>query len=57
MSAASSSSSVFIENTTDLEIITSAYLSPPFSSETGETKQSSVRPLPNQNFGISAVWE
>lgn len=55
--SAASSSSVFIENTTDLEIITSAYLSPPFSSETGETKQSSVRPLPNQNFGISAVWE
>lgn len=34
--SAASSSSVFIENTTDLEIITSAYLSPPCSSETGD---------------------
>lgn len=38
------SSSVFSENTTDLEITTSAYLSPPRGSETGETKQSSVQP-------------
>lgn len=57
MSASSSTSSVFSENTTDLEMSTSAYLSPPCGSETGETKQSSVQPLPNQNFGIRAVWK